>query len=254
MGTWAVWGWVFSAGCADSPPACPLSGGFPPNSGFPLCSGVFVPPQSIFGDVLRGRLCRASPQRGFGDRLSAQLLQTGPKVCSGNVSCPFQPPLLLACFVPLASCRPRSKPGRRSPTAASKGTGQWHRRRAAACLPGRRKAGHAARSRLCRGKSSPAPPGRACGSALEFSSSLGGSSGCPCAPAAVPALPSASARSLPGGWSGSCPSAAHRRWLSCSRSWSCSGRRAARRPSTRPSCAPPCSPGCMAACPGSWSG
>lgn len=79
-----MWGWVSSAGCADRPPACPLSGGFPPNSGFPLCSGVFVPPQSIFRDVLRGRLCRASPMRGFGDRLSAQLCRQGPRSAQGT--------------------------------------------------------------------------------------------------------------------------------------------------------------------------
>lgn len=90
-----------------------------------------------------------------------RLLQAEPKDCSGNGSPLFQPPPLLACSVPLASCRPRSKPGRRSPTAASKGTGQWLRRWAAACASAR-----TARRDLCwepvlLRKRSPALPGRA---------------------------------------------------------------------------------------------
>lgn len=44
----------------------------------------------------------------------------------------LQPPLLLACSAPPASCLPRSKPGTRRPTTPWRGTGQWHSGQAAA--------------------------------------------------------------------------------------------------------------------------
>jgi len=97
-----------------------------------ICRGPFHP--LPFCDLFPETLCRAAraarPRGGASGTDRAAAAAQRAQVCSGKGPGLFQPPPRLACCAPPACCRPGSKPGRRSPTAASTGTGQCRRRSA----------------------------------------------------------------------------------------------------------------------------